>query len=73
MCSLCLTLYAIMFIELCINFMSILHVYPSCDHLLFSLSHPSSSCAILLQVGLLEILVTYLASLGYFLARVQCC
>jgi hypothetical protein len=31
------------------------------------------SCVILSQAGLLEVPVTYLGSLGYFLTRVWCC
>jgi hypothetical protein len=69
MSSLCLTLYAIMFIELCFNFMSPLRIYPSCGQLLFPCLASSLSCAILSQVGLLEVPTTYLGSLGYFLAR----
>jgi hypothetical protein len=57
MSSLCLTLYAIMFIELCFNFMSPLRIYPSCGQYFFPVS------------PLLEIPTTYLGSLGYFLAR----
>jgi hypothetical protein len=67
--SLCLTLYVIMFIELCFNFMSFLCIYPSCGQLLFPCLASSLSCTILSQVGLLKIPVTYLGSLGFFLAR----
>jgi hypothetical protein len=42
---------------------------PSCGQLLSLCPTTSLSCAILLQVGLLEVPVTYLESLGYFLAR----
>jgi hypothetical protein len=66
----CLALYLIMFIELYFDFMSVfLHVYPSCDQLLFPCLTTSLSCAILSQAGLLEVPVTNLGSLGYFLAR----
>jgi hypothetical protein len=58
-----------MFIELCFNFMSIFHIYPSCGQLLFPCLTTSLSCAILSQVGLLEVHATYLESLDYFLAR----
>jgi hypothetical protein len=65
MCSLYLTQYAIMFIELCFNFMSIfLSNYPSCGQLLFCLS-----CAILSHASLLEVHVTYLGPLVIFLAQ----
>jgi hypothetical protein len=67
--SLCLTLYAIIFIELCFNFMSIF-AYLS---LMWSVNFPyltaSLSCAILSQANPLEVPATYLGSLGYFLAR----
>jgi hypothetical protein len=67
--SLCLTLYAIMFIELCFNFMSVFYVFlPSCGQSLSLCAASSSSCAILLQAGLLEVPVTNLGSLCYFLA-----
>jgi hypothetical protein len=67
-----LTLYAIMLIELCFNFMSIFCVFlPSCGQLLFLCPASSSSCAILSQAGLLEVPATNLGSLGYFLARGQ--
>jgi hypothetical protein len=67
MCSLYLTQYAIMFIELCFNFMSVfLYNYPSCGQLLFCLSY-----AILSHAGLLEVPVTYLGSLGYFSCSVS--
>jgi hypothetical protein len=46
-----------------------LHIYHSCDQLLFPCLATSLSCAILSQVGLLEVHATYLVSLGYFLAR----
>jgi hypothetical protein len=70
----CLALYAIMFIELCFNFMSVfLHVYPSCGQLIFSCLVSSLSCIILSQADLLEVSMTYLGSIGYFLARGQCC
>jgi hypothetical protein len=67
MCSLCIAWFAFLFIKLCFNFMSIFvpHVvsYPFLC-LAFSLS-----CAILSQMGLLEVPVAYRVSLGYFLAR----
>jgi hypothetical protein len=69
-CSLCLALYAIMFIELCFNFISIFCVFlPSCGQLLSLYPASNSSCAILLQAGLLEVPATYMGSLGYFLTR----
>jgi hypothetical protein len=40
-----LALYAIMFIELCFNFVCFLHVYPSCGQLLFLCLASSLSCA----------------------------
>jgi hypothetical protein len=46
-----------------------LHIYHSCDQLLFPCLATSLSCAILSQVCLLKVHVTYLRSLGYFLAR----
>jgi hypothetical protein len=46
-----------------------LHIYPSCGQLIFPYIATSLSCAILSQAGLLEVLVTYLGSLGYFLSR----
>jgi hypothetical protein len=58
-----------MFIELCFNFMSILHIYPSCGQVLFPCLPFGLSCAILLLAGLLEVPATYLGSLGYFLAQ----
>jgi hypothetical protein len=60
-----------MFIELCFNFMSVFFCVflPSCGQLLSLCPTTSLSCAILLQAGLLEVPVTYLGSLGYFLAR----
>jgi hypothetical protein len=42
---------------------------PSCGQLLSLCSTSSLSCVILSQTGLLEVSVTYLGSLGYFLAR----
>jgi hypothetical protein len=69
-CSLCLALYAIMFIELCFNFMSIFCVFlPSCGQLLSPCPATSLSCAILSQAGLLEVHATYLGSLDYFLGQ----
>jgi hypothetical protein len=70
-CLLCLALYAIMFIELFFNFMSIFFCVflPSCGQFLSLCSTSSLSCVILSQAGLLEVSVTYLGSLGYFLAR----
>jgi hypothetical protein len=58
-----------MFIELCFNFMSILHIYPSCGQVLFPCLPFGLSCAILSLAGLLEVPATYLGSLGYFLAQ----
>jgi hypothetical protein len=46
-----------------------LHIYSSCGQLLSPCLASSLSCAILSQVGLLEVLMTYLGSSGYFLAR----
>jgi hypothetical protein len=58
-----------MFIELCFNFMSIFYVFlPLCGQLLSLYPASSSSCAILLQAGLLEVPANNLGSLGYFLA-----
>jgi hypothetical protein len=66
--SLCLVLYAIIFIELCFNFMSIFCVFlPSCGQSLSLYPASSSSCAILPQAGLLEVPAINLGSLGYFL------
>jgi hypothetical protein len=42
---------------------------PSCGQFLSLCSTSSLSCVILSQAGLLEVSVTYLGSLGYFLAR----
>jgi hypothetical protein len=54
--SLCLVLYAIMFIELCCNFMSVFaYFYPPCDQLLSLCPASSLSCAILSQASLLEV------------------
>jgi hypothetical protein len=58
-----------MFIELCFNFMSVLRIYPSCGQLFVPCLASSSSCAILSQPGLLEVPVTYLGFLAYFLAQ----
>jgi hypothetical protein len=71
MCSFCLTLYEIMFIELCSNFMPFLHIYLLCGQLLSPCPTSGLSCAILLQAGLRKVHVTYLGSFGYFLARGQ--
>jgi hypothetical protein len=57
-----------MFIELCFNFMFFLHIYPSSGQMLFPCLTCSSSCAILSQTGLLEVSMTYLGTLDYFLA-----
>jgi hypothetical protein len=63
-------MYAIMFRELCFNFMSIFCVFlSSCGQLLSLCLASSLSCAILSHMGLLEVPATYLGSLGYFLAR----
>jgi hypothetical protein len=68
-CSLCLTLYVIVFIELCFNFISVFCIFlHSCGQSLSLCPTSSSSCVILSQVGLLEVLATNLGSLGYFLA-----
>jgi hypothetical protein len=68
-CLLCLALYAIIFIELCFNFMSIFCVFlPSCHQSLFLCPASCLSCATLSQAGLLEVPATNLGSLGYFLA-----
>jgi hypothetical protein len=70
MCLLCLTLYAIMFIELCFNFISIFFAFLlSCGQSLSLCPASSLSCAILSQTGLLEVHVTNMVSLIYFLAR----
>jgi hypothetical protein len=66
--SLCPALYAIMFIKLCFNFISIF-AYLS---LMWSVTFffclaPGSSCAILSQAGLPEVPVTYVGSLENFL------
>jgi hypothetical protein len=50
-------------------YVSFLHIYPSCDRLLFLCITSSSSCAILSQAGLLKVPATYLGSIGYFLTR----
>jgi hypothetical protein len=68
MSLLCLTLSAIIFIEFCFNFMSFLRIYPSCCQLLFHYLTSELSCVILSHAGLLEVPMTYLGSLGYFLA-----
>jgi hypothetical protein len=69
-CSLCLALYAIMFIELYFNFMAIFCVFlPSCGQSLSLCPASTSSCAILSHAGLLEVPTTNLGSLGYFLAQ----
>jgi hypothetical protein len=58
-----------MFIELSFNFMSVFCVFlPSCGQSLSLCLASSSSCAILLQAGLLEVLATNMGFLGYFLA-----
>jgi hypothetical protein len=59
-----------MFIKLSFNFMSIFCVFLSSYGQLLSLCPAfSSSCAILLHAGLLEVPVTNLRSLGYFFAQ----
>jgi hypothetical protein len=69
-CSLCLVQYAIMFIELCFNFMSVF------AHLSFMRSitlFPISPLVRVVQsyhcTGLLEVPAPYLGCVGYFLAR----
>jgi hypothetical protein len=47
----------------------LLCTHPSCGQLLFHYLASSPSCAILLQACLLEVPMTYLGSLEYFLSR----
>jgi hypothetical protein len=68
-CSLCLAMYVIMFIELCFNFISIFCVFfPSCGQSLSLCPASSSSCAIMLHKGMFDVPMNNLGSLGYFLA-----
>jgi hypothetical protein len=61
--------YVIIFIESCFNFISIFtYVLPSCDQSLSLCPASSLSCAILSHTGLLEVSMTNLRSLRYFLA-----
>jgi hypothetical protein len=69
-CSLCLALYAIMFIELCFNFMPVFYIFlPSRGRSLSFCPASSSSCTILSHGGLIEVHTTNLGSFSYFLAR----
>jgi hypothetical protein len=67
----CLALYAIMFIELCFNFMYVFFCIfiPHVVSYFFPYLTTSLSWTILSQVGLLEIPMTYMGSLDYFLAQ----
>jgi hypothetical protein len=55
--------------SVCSSFISILHFLTLMWSVAFLCLASSLSCAILSQKGLLEVPVTYLRSLGYYLAR----